>query len=372
MNARRILRGLAIVLALTGWGLVVAEACVRVMDPQPLMPRYITGTAWGVRGNIPGATYRHHTPEVDVGYRINSQGMRAERDFPEAKPEGTCRVAMVGDSFFVGYELQQDETIAHRVEKALEASGLRVEVLNFAVSGFGTGEMLRTYEKRMRAFDPDAVLLQWHESDFDDNTRSGLYRLDDARLAPAADAYLPSVEVQDLLMKSWLYRVVADHSQLYSWVRERAALLVKDALLKAQQGRHPSATPAEPAQSAAGAGPDEAALLSAALLRAFRDEVAADGRELLIVDIPAPLSRVKLESSWGRLPADGVAGLPVLHAADVFAPMLSPDRKLYYERGHGHITPLAAEALGAAIARRLEPALSKRNCGASPPPVSAR
>ena len=62
---RRVLLGVGLVL----YTLLFAEGFVRVFDPQPLMPRYISGTDWGVRGNIPHARYWHHTPEIDVQYR---------------------------------------------------------------------------------------------------------------------------------------------------------------------------------------------------------------------------------------------------------------------------------------------------------------
>src|SRR5262245_7700115 len=112
----RIARRALVVLGLAAYTALFAEAFVRVASPQPIMPRYITGTPWGVRGNIPNAHYWHHTPEVDVEYRINAQGMRADHDFPLAKEQGTCRIALLGDSQFVGYELALADTVASQVE----------------------------------------------------------------------------------------------------------------------------------------------------------------------------------------------------------------------------------------------------------------
>ena len=141
--------------------LIFAEASVRVFDPQPLMPRYITGTAWGVRGNIPNARYWHHTPEVDVQYRINGQGLRADRDYPLTKPPGTCRIGIFGDSFLFGLEVDMTQSFADRLEKRLIERGIPPEVLNFSVGGFGTAEMLQTYEQFGRNFDLDVVIFSW-------------------------------------------------------------------------------------------------------------------------------------------------------------------------------------------------------------------
>ena len=101
---RTALRCALLGVALLAYTLLFAEGFIRLFDPQAVMPRYITGTPWGVRGNIPHADYWHHTPEVDVEYRINGQGLRADRDYPLAKPPGVCRIAVFGDSFFFGLE----------------------------------------------------------------------------------------------------------------------------------------------------------------------------------------------------------------------------------------------------------------------------
>ena len=240
---KRWTRTILIAAGLVAWGLILAEASVRVMDPQPLLPRYVTGTAWGVRGNIPGAVYRHRTPEVDVQYRINRQGLRADREYPLSPPPDTCRIALIGDSYFVGYEADLEGTIARRLEIELEERGVRAEVLNFSVSGFGTAEMLRTWEGQMRAFSPDLVVMQWHVTDLDDNLRSGLYTVKDGELQRGADTYLPSIALQDRLMRSGLYRFIADNSQLYAFARERAAGTIKALLVVIQEVRRGKVTP---------------------------------------------------------------------------------------------------------------------------------
>ena len=199
-RSRSIALWLLKVLALVIYSLVVAELFIRLFDPQALVPRYVTGTPWGIRGNIPNARYWHQTPEVKVQYRINSQGMRADRDYPLQKPAGTCRIALFGDSFFVGYELDLKDTFATQLEQQLRAEGFNAEVLNFSVSGFGTAEMLRQYEKVGRTFDPDIVLFEWHSTDPDDNVRSSLYRLQNGTLRTYRNRYLPGVPVQDFLM----------------------------------------------------------------------------------------------------------------------------------------------------------------------------
>ena len=246
----RALRRALLAAALVLYTLLFAEGFVRVFDPQPLMPRYITGTPWGVRGNIPNARYWHHTAEVDVEYRINSEGLRADRDYPKRKSPGTCRIGIFGDSFLFGLEVDLRDSFADRLERRLRELGFPVEVLNFSVGGFGTAEMLQTYEQFGRKFDLDVVLFSWDTSDLTDNVRSDLYRLKNGKLERANREYLPAVNIQDMLMRHRLYRFVADHSQLYTFVRDRLSLLLK---MRLQSERKQSLTAADLGEAEGGA-----------------------------------------------------------------------------------------------------------------------
>ena len=351
------------VMGLFVWALVIAEACVRLLDPQPLMPRYVTGTPWGVRGNIPGAVYRHRTPEVNVQYRINGQGLRADHDYPLEPQPGVCRVGLIGDSYFVGYEVELGDTVAQRLEGELKKRGVAAEVLNFSVSGFGTAEMLRAYEGQMRMFHPDLVILQWHVTDLEDNVRSGLYTVEGGQLRTGAPSYLPSIAIQDRLMGSWLYRTIADNSQLYSFFRERAGGLVKALLVWLRSRASPAPVAAlAPVSTSPRESDQPGAELSGLLLRRTMQTVKADGADFLVVEVPDLIGREKLVPSWNLLPAELVRDVPVLHGASAFEPLLSPDVPLYYEKGHRHFSPLAAGALAAAIADRLAPLLPRGSC----------
>jgi len=354
----RVLRGLALCV----YALLFGELFVRVLCPQPLMPRYVTGTPWGVRGNIPHAHYWHHTPEVTVEYRINGQGMRADHDYPLAKPPGTCRVAVFGDSLMMGYEVDLQDTFSSQLEELLRARGYRAEVLNFAVSGFGTAEMLRTYEAFARGLHPDVVLFSWHVTDMDDNVRSGLYRLQDGKLESANPTYLPGVHTQDLLMRSALYRLVADHSQLYSLIRERFGLFLKGLVVVARQDRASakravSADPDDPDH-----GDDDAvraaqrranAALSSAIVAHAAQVVAADGNDFYLVEAPIRVSRTKFRSSVDVLSSEVRSRLTIISPLAAFRNAARPNLKLFYEQGEGHLTPLGVHLLASEAAKVL-------------------
>ncbi len=357
-------------LALLAYTLAFCELFVRLFDPQAVMPRYITGTAWGVRGNIPNAHYWHHTPEVDVEYRINAQGLRADREIPLAKPADRCRIAVFGDSFMFGLEANLEDTFADRLEKALRARGIPVEVLNFAVGGFGTAEMLQTYEQFGRKFDPDVVIFSWDQSDLNDNVRSDLYRLEDGRLERAHATYLPAIGVQDALMKFRLYRLIADHSQLYTFIRERLNTILKRRQLSGQKARLGAEQAAEADEGGAPADTDLDELqrrnkidLSAAILRRAHEEVTASGREFYLIDIPARVSRTEFSSPLEVLPSSLRDQVRVIAPEPAMRLAARPDLKLYYERGLGHFTPAGIDILVGQAVRVLEASPRLEQCG---------
>jgi hypothetical protein len=338
---------------LCAFTLAYAEGFVRLFDPQPIMPRYVTGTSYGVRGNIPNAHYWHTTPEVEVEFRINSLGMRDTREFPYQKPPATCRIALFGDSFFMGYELKYDDTFAHRLEAQLRDHGVNAEVLNFAVSGFGTAEMIRTYEAMGSRFGPDVVIFQWHSTDPDDNVRARLFSLQEGRIAPTNATYLPSIATQDMLLKWKLYRLVADHSHLYSFIREGVAKIAKKMLVSLHgagsvidanaSALEDEQTPASFTEGSKSISPG--ARLSAALLNYAKTTVTEAGNSFYVVEIPLKYSRTEFKSSIAVLPEKTLSQLKVISPLDSFRKLASPDRKLFFEQGQGHITPIAVNAL---------------------------
>lgn len=69
--------------------------------------------------------------------QINGLGMRST-EVAKAKPAGTFRILMLGDStLYGGAYVDQDAIYANRLDALLEAEGRTVEVLNMGVNGWG-------------------------------------------------------------------------------------------------------------------------------------------------------------------------------------------------------------------------------------------
>lgn len=364
---RASLRRVVLVICLCMWSLAISEAFIRLLAPQAIMPRYVTGTPWGVRGNIPGAVYSHVTPEIGVTYRINSEGMRDNRTYTFAKPAGTCRIALFGDSYTIGYELPLADTFAKRLEGLLNRPHRRVEVLNFGVSGFGTAESLRTYEAFGRRFHPDVVLMQWQVTDYDDNSRAQLYRLEGDRLVSGKASYLPGVAIQDRLMSWTLYRLLADHSELYNFAREQIGWQGKQ-LLALMSKKRAGDDPGEVENGNYAISPAQIRL-SGVLLLNTRDVVEGDGARFLTFDIPNRSPAPLFSSSYDLLPSAVHEQLPPISPLIAFRSAASRGAKLFYTTGARHLTPTGADLLAHAMAERIERERLLERCAAAVSPA---
>lgn len=359
---KMLLKRLAIIVAFGLYAALFLEFFLRLANPQVIEPRYTTAAPWGVRQNMPGARYLHHTPRKTIAFAINSQGMRDEREFALAKPPGVCRVEVYGDSFFMGYEVDLPETFARRLEARLGERGYRAEVMNLSVSGFGQAEMLRTYRAHGRRFDPDVVIASWHYTDLDDNLRSGLFRLDGGALRPTGADYVPSVGLQARLAKIPPYVWLSENSQLFAYVREHGAFEVRKMLAAMRKGGGETgdAGPASTTQTA------EQKALSAALLRGFQAEAAADGARFLAVEVPRWSSGYVLESAAPLMDAEVWRDVPLVSPIGRFEAFRAAGEKAYFDRGGAmHMTPPANDALAAMVADRIAREGWLRGCPAS-------
>jgi lysophospholipase L1-like esterase len=89
----------------------------------------------------------------------NQFSQRSEQ-IDSAKPEGTLRILMIGDSVLNGQNItDQEETIPELFEARLLGIKKQVEVLNASAGSWGIGNQLG-YIRKLGTFESDAVILQ--------------------------------------------------------------------------------------------------------------------------------------------------------------------------------------------------------------------
>jgi hypothetical protein len=108
----------------------------------------------------PGLRFDHE----GARWSTNALGMR-DREYARAKPPGTFRIALVGDSIGSGWGVSDGEGFEPRLEQGLDARSRRaggpaVEILNFAVPGHGPGQRWDHFSREGWAMGPDLVIFE--------------------------------------------------------------------------------------------------------------------------------------------------------------------------------------------------------------------
>jgi hypothetical protein len=285
MPAPERLRGLAVslgvLLASVAACLLAFEGGTRLFSrigPALLLTDPVVGKRY-----VPGWEGRVFVDEAgrEVTFRFNRDGFRGP-DRPRAKPPGTIRIAVVGDSMISAMATDEDETLVRRLEVPLGTRWPRehVEVMNFGVSSSSTGEELALYRNLVAAYDPDLVLLAFFVgNDFADNSR---------RLTQAPRIYF-DLDDDGALRREWapsapgpLTRWLNLHSRFYVW-QKRAFRILRGSLRPLAGSVSPGSRIFEPPED-----PDLAHAwdLLAALLRQFQEDTAGRGSRFAVLVIP--------------------------------------------------------------------------------------
>jgi hypothetical protein len=105
-----------------------------------------------------GWTNRPSSCSSDGMYCANSAGLRADREYGRTAPPGVLRISLFGDSFIHGHDVSLAGSLAPQLEKALAARGIKSEVLNFGVGGFGIDQAYIRYSLERSRFDTGMVI----------------------------------------------------------------------------------------------------------------------------------------------------------------------------------------------------------------------
>jgi lysophospholipase L1-like esterase len=105
--------------------------------------------------------YSHGAP-----VQVNSYGLR-NPEFPIKKTPHTLRILCVGDSVTFGVGVSFEETFPAQLQKLFHAQGkTNIEVLNAGVCSYNSSQELAWLKHKGLALEPDIVIFQWCENDF--------------------------------------------------------------------------------------------------------------------------------------------------------------------------------------------------------------
>lgn len=197
-----------------------AELGLRLFAPQPIIPRYVETSPYGIRKNIGNVRGTMITPEYRHALNTNSQGFRGVKEYSLQKLPGIYRVVVLGDSVALGHGVEDSETFSAVLERKL--SEVRpAEVINMGVSGFGTAEELIQLQHVGLGYQPDLVVLTYFQNDPYNNVVSKLFAVKNNTLVQDQENFVPAIFIRDRLYSIPGYSWLCQNSHLVNFIRNR-------------------------------------------------------------------------------------------------------------------------------------------------------
>jgi lysophospholipase L1-like esterase len=174
LNLRRrlLFRTLAIAVG-AAFAFFAAEISFRLMGvgmPSLYTPDHFCGS------RLRPATSGVWTREGHGKIIINAKGFRGP-EISDEKAAGVFRIAILGDSYIEGLQVDEDATICFQIQQLLNKKNSvpnrKYEVVNCGVSGYGTAQELQMLRHHVLQLQPDVVMVGvYPENDVRNNLRS--------------------------------------------------------------------------------------------------------------------------------------------------------------------------------------------------------
>jgi lysophospholipase L1-like esterase len=153
--------------------LLIAEIGIRIFAPQEVL-------GWGERPSLvsneefgwtlkPSSTTRLQWESYDYTVFANSLGFPGP-DYSEKKNEHTLRIFVIGDAFTSAEGVDTQEAWPRLLEDELDRqlSGNSVEVMNFAITGYGPNQYLAVIDKFAPIYRPEWIIIGMFVNDLYD------------------------------------------------------------------------------------------------------------------------------------------------------------------------------------------------------------
>jgi len=186
--------------------LSIAEVALRLLRrfPGPIDERntvyhYDSYLGWIPNPFMEGICRGHRVVHV----KHNSLGFRDREHHLKKVPS----LAVIGDSYVYGYDVEQDECFTELVQKKMPSW----DIVNMGISGYGTDQEYLLLRRFLPIMKPDKVLLVFSPNDVDDNRmnrRYGYYK-------PYFTAHNGHLNLQGVPVPRSARCYVADHPFLF-------------------------------------------------------------------------------------------------------------------------------------------------------------
>lgn len=200
--------GLTVVMVSLCLGLILCEVLLRYAFPQTL--GVWRQTRDGLILLLP--SFDGYLQKFNTHVHTNALGFRdMEHDLQNA--QGNYRILLLGDSFMEALQVEFEESFPHLLEAELnKLLPCRVEVINAAVSGWGTDDAVTYLSRIGMTFRPNLVLFaSTLHNDISDNLEGRYHVREGEVLQPKLVTETPLLRHLGLEIRSYL----VSHSHLY-------------------------------------------------------------------------------------------------------------------------------------------------------------
>ncbi len=320
-----------------------------------------------------GWTYPPNAARHSGTFTINSTGLRSQREYGQRPPPDTLRIALFGDSFTAGDEISDDETWGHQLEVRLNQAGLRTEVLNFGVGGYGMDQAFLRWQEIGRDYAPDMVIFGFQPENLDRNVNifpfaSYSYRpfskprfilTESAGLALLNSPTMPPEQIADVF-ESFASHPLAQYEYHYQ-KRDTAPRLWPSSRLVSYL--HEALKPPEDDEDSQDAGPaNERGMLGKAIVDAFATDVKESGAAFFALYLPR---RVEVQRLHDGTPQPHQFLLDHLDEAYHYITFEDQLDRSHLDHGwarHGHYGPEIASIAARAAADEIQSCIESGAC----------
>lgn len=177
--ARRIISRLLIVLASVSVTLIMLEIAVRLFAPVTDYPlqQFYPGVGTRYRPNQIGTRRFGADGKIGGRYYINGQGWNSAHEYETPKADDTLRIALIGDSFVDGLQVDFDRRADAVIEEQLKGDITcdyfgEIQVYNFGMSGSPLSQYLNVLRYVSTNYPADVYIINVVFNDIDQSWAS--------------------------------------------------------------------------------------------------------------------------------------------------------------------------------------------------------
>ncbi len=186
------------------------------LAPDIAIPVYVDGL---VRYQAGQSGINRIKNEIESSFKINEDGWNSKYEkYETTKDPNIYRVAIIGDSYLAGFQVDYRKSVAEQLESKL---GDKTEVYRFGIDGAPMSQYLEILRKEVSKFSPDLVIINIVHNDFNESYSSIDGVFTSAFLKLEIENGKVTKEIPPLAFKAPWYNLIRNHSATWKYLAYR-------------------------------------------------------------------------------------------------------------------------------------------------------